>query len=102
MTDTALSSDQPQPVPIRDGEMARRSLSFKWAATEPQYLSIYNDAYAPLLGSNHPQALGLPRRECWRETWHGLHSLIAGPFHGGAPTWIEDQMREVNRAIPAT
>ena len=26
----------------------------------PQYVSIYNDAYRPILGSKHPKAVGLP------------------------------------------
>src|SRR5215470_3056964 len=38
----------------------------------PEYISIYNDAYIPVLGLKHPDALGLPVRECWSEIWHIL------------------------------
>src|ERR1700757_1992538 len=38
----------------------------------PEYVSIYNDAYAPILGRKHPSALGLPVRECWSEIWDVL------------------------------
>jgi hypothetical protein len=31
----------------------------------PDYISIYNDAYRPVLGAKHPWALGTPVRECW-------------------------------------
>src|SRR5689334_23253343 len=31
----------------------------------PDYISIYNDAYRPVLGAKHPWALGRPVRECW-------------------------------------
>jgi hypothetical protein len=31
----------------------------------PEYISIYNDAYRPILGAKHPWALGKPVRECW-------------------------------------
>ena len=127
MTDRVMSSDQSQSVAANDSEMARRIRAFNWAATPigpsadwshalrftvdlllanrfplllwwgPQYVSIYNDAYAPILGAKHPEALGLPVRECWSEIWHILQPLIDGPFHGGPPTWIEDLMMEVNR-----
>ena len=33
----------------------------------PDYISIYNDAYRPVLGAKHPLALGKPVRECWAE-----------------------------------
>jgi hypothetical protein len=30
----------------------------------PDYISIYNDAYRPILGAKHPWALGTTVREC--------------------------------------
>jgi signal transduction histidine kinase len=65
-----------------------------WGA---DYISIYNDAYRPVLGAKHPQMLGVPCRECWSEIWHVLKPLIDSPFHGGAPTWMEDLELEVRR-----
>ena len=102
------------------GEMAERIRRFDWAATPlgppdawstalrttvglvvanrfpqllwwgPDYISLYNDAYIPVLGLKHPDALGLPVRDCWSEIWHILKPLIDTPFDGGASTWIED------------
>jgi signal transduction histidine kinase/DNA-binding response OmpR family regulator len=63
----------------------------------PDYISIYNDAYRPILGTKHPKALGQPVRECWSEIWHILQPLIDSPFHGGASTWIEDLGLELRR-----
>ena len=63
----------------------------------PQYISIYNDAYRPVLGAKHPRALGQPVRECWSEIWHILQPLIDKPFQGGAATWMEDILLEINR-----
>ncbi len=51
----------------------------------PQYISIYNDAYRPVLGAKHPWALGRPVSECWSEIWHVLQPLIDTPFNGGPP-----------------
>jgi PAS domain S-box-containing protein len=63
----------------------------------PQYVSIYNDAYRPILGTKHPWALGLPVKECWSEIWHVLQPLIDTPYSGGPPTWLEDLCVEINR-----
>jgi hypothetical protein len=102
------------------GEMAERVRSFDWSRTPlgpsdawspalrttvglmtanrfpmllwwgPDYISLYNDAYIPVLGLKHPNALGLPVRECWSEIWGILKPLIDTPFNGGPSTWIED------------
>jgi signal transduction histidine kinase/CheY-like chemotaxis protein len=63
----------------------------------PQYVSIYNDAYRPVLGAKHSWALGKPVSECWSEIWHILKPLIDTPFHGGPSTWNEDIELEIQR-----
>ena len=63
----------------------------------PDYISIYNDAYRPILGAKHPWALGKPVRECWAEIWPVLKPLIDTPFQGGPGTWIEDFELEIHR-----
>jgi signal transduction histidine kinase/CheY-like chemotaxis protein len=63
----------------------------------PQYTSIYNDAYRPILGNKHPWALGRPVSEVWAEIWDVLKPLIDTPFMGGEATWIEDLELELNR-----
>ena len=68
--------------------MANRFPMLLWWG--PDYISLYNDAYIPVLGLKHPNALGLPVRECWSEIWDVLKPLIDTPFNGGPSTWIED------------
>ncbi len=63
----------------------------------PQYSSIYNDAYRPVLGNKHPWALGRPVSECWAEIWDVLKPLIDTPFGGGPATWMDDLRLEINR-----
>ena len=63
----------------------------------PQYVSIYNDAYRPVLGTKHPWALGQPLSECWKEIWHILQPLVDRPFKGGPATWNDDILLEINR-----
>jgi hypothetical protein len=92
-----------------DGEMGERIRAFDWSKTPigpiaswspalrttvrlmlanrlpmllwwgPQYVSIYNDPYRPVLGNKHPWALGQPVSECWKEIWHVLRPLIDTP-----------------------
>jgi hypothetical protein len=60
--------------------MANRFPMLLWWG--PDYISLYNDAYVPILGLKHPRALGLPVRECWSEIWDVLKPLIDPPFNG--------------------
>jgi len=64
----------------------------------PEYISLYNDAYIPILGQKHPWGLGRPVRECWSEIWGILRPLIDAPFHGGPATWSEDLELHVRRS----
>src|SRR5579862_6969145 len=63
----------------------------------PDYISIYNDAYRPILGRKHPWGLGKPVRECWSEIWSVLKPLIDTPFQGGPATWSDDIELQINR-----
>jgi len=63
----------------------------------PDYIQIYNDPYAPILGAKHPRAMGIPTRDCWSEIWDVLRPLIDTPFNGGAATWIEDLDLDLER-----
>ena len=106
-----------------DGEMGARIRAFDWAKTPlgpgetwspalratlgvmlanrfplllwwgPDYISIYNDAYVPILGKKHPNALGLPVRECWSEIWGILKPLIDTPYNGGPSTCRQSSRR---------
>ncbi len=63
----------------------------------PEFCSLYNDAYIPILGTKHPWALGRPLREVWKEIWPVLKPLVETPFLGGPATWMEDIPLEINR-----
>lgn len=120
VSDAKNPTAQPLPWLGGDGEMRARIRAFDWTKTAlgsteswspalratlgvmlanrfplllwwgPDYISIYNDAYVPILGKKHPNALGLPGRECWWEIWNILQPLIDTPYNGGPSTWIED------------
>jgi PAS domain S-box-containing protein len=42
----------------------------------PEFVALYNDAYAPTIGDKHPRALGRPARENWAELWDDLEPLL--------------------------
>ncbi|MCC6913401.1 MAG: PAS domain-containing protein [Rhodospirillaceae bacterium] len=48
----------------------------------PERTILYNDAYVPMLGARHPDALGLPFREAWPDIWGEIEPLVAQVFAG--------------------
>jgi PAS domain-containing protein len=42
----------------------------------PNFVALYNDAYAPTIGDKHPRALGRPAQESWTELWDDLGPLL--------------------------
>jgi len=57
----------------------------------PELITLYNDAYRPVLGKKHPGALGLPVREVWSEIWEtGLKALFEGVLQTGEAFWASD------------
>jgi signal transduction histidine kinase len=124
---TQLLTPDPSVWLAGGGEMGERIRAFDWSKTQlgptetwspalrmmtrfllanrfplllwwgPHYVSIYNDAYRPVLGTKHPRALGQPVSECWKEIWNVLQPLIDTPFYGGPATWNDDILLEINR-----
>ncbi|MBD2313638.1 response regulator [Desertifilum sp. FACHB-1129] len=63
----------------------------------PEYIHFYNDAYIPIAGNKHPQALGQRGRECWSEVWDFAGPLLDNVRTTGEATWSEDQLLWLNR-----
>src|SRR5262249_5922933 len=64
----------------------------------PDLITLYNDAYRPVLGKKHPHALGLPGREVWSELWEaGLRELFEGVIQTGEAFWARDYAFYVER-----
>jgi PAS domain S-box-containing protein len=68
---------------------------FIWWGTE--YISIYNDAYAVILGEKHPSALGSPGYDVWKEIWDVVGPLAQMVMKQGKAMWAEDQLLYVDR-----
>jgi PAS domain-containing protein len=48
----------------------------------PQRTFLYNEAYLPVLGAKHPQALARPMEDSWGEVWEVVGPLLARSFDG--------------------
>jgi len=109
------------------GEMARRIQTFDWrnhpfgpAETWPQSLRsalsiclnsafptaiywgpelrlLYNDAWAPIPGPRHPEALGARAEDIWHDIWHIIEPQFAGLIQSGEGLFVEDQLLPMRR-----
>ncbi|WP_419897508.1 hybrid sensor histidine kinase/response regulator [Roseomonas sp. USHLN139] len=61
----------------------------------PALISIYNDAYLPMLGAK-PDALGRPMAEVWRDAWPQIGPIAARAM-AGTSTFVEDFALQTDR-----
>jgi hypothetical protein len=57
----------------------------------PEFVALYNDAYAPTIGGKHPKALGRPARENWAELWDDLEPLLRSVLDTGKTVFAKDR-----------
>ncbi len=63
----------------------------------PEFIAIYNDAYAPTIGEKHPHALGRPARECWSELWSDLEPMLQRVLQTGETVSARDRPFRIER-----
>ena len=63
----------------------------------PEFIALYNDAYAPTIGDKHPRALGRPARENWSELWDDLEPLLRGVLRTGETVSAKDRPFYIER-----
>ena len=110
-----------------EGEMVARIRTFHWASTPlgaaeawpaslraitamllenrfpmalwwgRELIHLYNDAYIPVLGDKHPEALARSAPELWREIWHIVGPQTEHVMEGRGATWNEDLFLPMNR-----
>src|SRR5579862_95235 len=76
--------------------LASRYPMFLWWG--PDLINIYNDAYAPLMGSKHPEGMGRPAWEVWAEIWDIVGPLAMGVIERAEATWSAAQRLDMERA----
>ncbi len=59
--------------------------------------NFYNDAYIPVLGQRHPQALGQPASQVWAEIWDTLGPQAEAVLQQGHSSWNEELLLVMQR-----
>ncbi|MEG4089574.1 ATP-binding protein [Microcoleus sp. Pol12B4] len=62
-----------------------------------QMTKFYNDAYIPILGKRHPQALGQPASQVWAEIWDTLGPQAEAVLNQGQSTWNQELLLVMER-----
>lgn len=68
----------------------------------PEFVAIYNDAYAPSIGSKHPGALGRAAQENWSELWDDLEPMLRRVLETGQTISAKDRPFYIERPFPET
>ncbi len=72
---------------------AQQAMFVAWG---PNLTFLYNDEYAPIFGSKHPDALALPFAEVWSDIWEQIKPLVDRTLAGEA-SWHEDLLIPMRR-----
>lgn len=56
-----------------------------WLGWGDELRFFYNDAYSPTLGIKHPEALGQPFQEVWREVYADVEAQVHSVMVEGQP-----------------
>jgi signal transduction histidine kinase len=67
--------------------LTSRQPMFVWWG--PELINIYNDAYKAIVGGKHPEALGQPASEVWREIWDQVGPRAATVMNKNEGTYDE-------------
>ena len=97
-SDTPLGSISQWPETLKVAYqiiMRSRFPMFIWWG--PELINIYNDAYAPMLGKRHPEALGRPAAEVWYEIWDIVGKQANLVIEQGQSTWSEEMLLVMER-----
>lgn len=62
-----------------------------------QMSNFYNDAYIPVLGKRHPQALGQPASRVWAEVWDTVGPQAEAVLNQGQSTWNQELLLVMER-----
>lgn len=68
-----------------------------WIGWGRELTFFYNDAYKAIIGGKHPDALGRPTSEVWREIWAEIGPLLATALGGSEGTYVEEQLLIMER-----
>ena len=68
-----------------------------WLGWGPELTYLYNDPYKSIIGGKHPQALGRPFSEVWREIWEVVGPMAERVMTRNEGTYNESQLLIMQR-----
>jgi serine phosphatase RsbU (regulator of sigma subunit) len=63
----------------------------------PELVTLYNEAYLPLIVDKHPAGLGVPAVAVFPEIWDTIGPMLADVAGGAGANWVEDQRLLMDR-----
>lgn len=63
----------------------------------PEFVLVYNEAYAPLIANKHPAALGARSQDVFPEIWDVIGPMLVSVRAGGLTTWQENLRLDLER-----
>jgi hypothetical protein len=63
----------------------------------PEMVALYNEAYAPLLGSRHPDAVGQSPKDTWPEAWEWVSPRLHQVLHDGHTIRYDNERQVLER-----
>lgn len=60
-------------------------------------IAIYNEAYILLAGQKHPNLMGQPYKEAWKEIWVAVEDVFANARHNAQATMKDDDRLFIDR-----
>lgn len=61
---------------------------------------LYNDAYAPMLGDRHPEAMGMSMQEVWPDVWPDIEALVDATFRGATSKFQDMPLTMTRHGYP--
>ncbi len=68
-----------------------------WVGWGEELILLYNDPYLSIIGGKHPEALGQPVAEVWRELWGEIGQMLSTAMSGDYGTFVENQLLIMER-----
>lgn len=89
---TPLGPAEHWPASLRSAVRLCLDARFPMAAwIGPELAFLYNESYAPVVGAEHPWALGRPAREVWGELWERVRPGFERVVERAESTYREDE-----------
>ena len=63
----------------------------------PELVALYNDAFAPLIGGKHPEALGRSAKDTWPEAWDQVGTRLDDVLVRGRTLQFADERQILER-----